>query len=81
MQQRNAKAKNVSQGTVSKRLKFHSMSDKVRDFIRRDLLAEFHLEEICELFAANNLFPWLTTSQAWEELAQKAVNDRATVLE
>jgi len=53
------------------------MSDKVKGFIARGLLDEFHLEEICELFAANNLSPWLTTSQAWEELAEKAVHDRA----
>lgn len=76
-QARIAKAKGVGQTVVSRRLKFHSMSDKIKDFIRRDLINEFHLEEIGHLSAADTLSPWLTTSQAWEELVEKAVHDRA----
>jgi len=53
------------------------MPDKVKGFVSQCLLAEFHLEEICSCFAAKHLSPWLTTSQAWEELAEKAVNNRA----
>jgi len=53
------------------------MPDRVKEFISKGLLAEFHLQEIIQLSAADNLSPWLTTSQAWEELAEKAVRDRA----
>lgn len=76
-QQRVAKAKVVAQSVVSRRLKFHTMSDKVKDFIRRDLIDESHLEEISYLSAADTLSPWLTTQQVWQEVAEKAVNDRA----
>lgn len=68
-QQRIAKAKGVSQGTVSERLKFNTVSDKVKEFIGKGLLDEFHLREICQLSAADNLSPWLTTEQAWEKQA------------
>lgn len=76
-QQRIADAKNVTKGTVSKRITFNSVSDKVKGFVSQCLLSEFHLEEICSCFAAKHLSPWFTTQQVWEELAQKAVNDRA----
>jgi len=52
------------------------MSDKVKGFISNGSLAEFHLMEIIQLSAADTLSPWLTTQQAWEALAEKAVNDR-----
>jgi len=51
------------------------MTDKVKGFISKGLLAEFHLQEIIQLSAADNLSPWLTTHQAWEELAEKAVKE------
>lgn len=44
---------------------------KIKDFINRDLLQEFHLREICQLSAADKLSPWLTT--AWEELAEHEI--------
>ncbi|MBA7691416.1 hypothetical protein ES703_99959 [subsurface metagenome] len=44
------------------------MSDRVKDFIRKGVFEEFHLEEIGYLSAADNLSAWLTTSQLWEEL-------------
>jgi len=65
-QQRIGKAKGVVQNTVSYRLKFHTVSNKVKEFISKGLLAEFHLMEICQLSAADNLSPWLTTSKVWE---------------
>jgi len=40
-------------------------------------LAEFHLQEITRLLAANTLSRWLTTQMVWKELAEKAVRDRA----
>ena len=76
-QQRIAKAKGVDQSVVSRRLTFHTMSDKIKKFMHKELLAEFHLMEIIILCTVHNLSPWLTTSKAWEQLAEKAVNDRA----
>lgn len=66
----------MDQATVSERLKFHTMPAKVKGFVSKEVLGEFHLQEIAQLSAADTLSPWLTTSQAWEELAQKAVNGR-----
>ena len=45
-------------------------------FIRQGLLAESHLEEIASLFVVEYFSPWLTTEQAWEELADQAVRDK-----
>jgi len=75
-QQRIADAKDIARTVVSRRLKFHSMPDRVKDSVRKGLLDEFHLEEIGHLSAADTLSLWLTTSQAWKELAEKAVHDR-----
>jgi len=50
----------VDKATIS-RLKFNRMSDKVKDFVNRGLLAEFHLREICSLSTVDTLSPWLTT--------------------
>lgn len=70
-QQRIAKAKGVDQATVSRRLKFNSMSDKVKKFMAQGLIDEGHLREIITIMAQPYLSPWLTTSQAWEELRRK----------
>ncbi|HUV56429.1 MAG TPA: hypothetical protein VMV84_04275 [Dehalococcoidales bacterium] len=53
------------------------MPAKVKEVVQHNLLSEWHLQELLELSVAQHLSPWLTTSQAWEELAQKAVHDRA----
>lgn len=60
-QERIAKAKGIGQGTVSKRLTFHLVPDKVKEIIGKGLMDEFSLREICKIFAANNLSGWLTT--------------------
>jgi len=77
IQQRIAKAKNVDKATVSRRLRFNDMPAKVKEVVLHNLLSEWHLQELLELSVAQRLSPWLTTSQAWEELAEKAVHDRA----
>jgi len=64
--------KDVTKGTVSKRITFNSVSDKVKSFVSQCLLSELHLEEICSCFAAKHLSSWLTTQQVWEELPEKA---------
>lgn len=38
---------------------------------------EDHLREIILIMVPPYFFPWLTTAQAWEELSEKAVRDRA----
>ena len=76
-QQRIAKAKNVDKATVSRRLRFNDMPKKVKEVVQHNFLFEWHLQELLELSVAQHLFPWLTTGQAWEELAEKAVHDRA----
>jgi len=48
------------------------VSEKVKGYVSTGLLAEFHLQEITRLSAADTLSPWLTTPQVWEELAEKA---------
>ena len=53
------------------------MIGKVKDFVARGLRDEGHLREIITCVAQPHFSPWLTTSQAWEELAEKAVHDRA----
>ncbi len=77
MQRRIAKAKNVDKATVSRRLRFNDMPAKVKEVVQHNLLSEWHLQELLELSVAQRLSPWLTTPQAWEELAEKAAHDQA----
>ena len=44
------------------------------EFISQGLIGKEHWRAITELLMTNNLSPWLTTEQAWEELAKKAGN-------
>lgn len=77
-QERIAKAKGVSQALVAMRLRLHSLSERVKSFIRQKQIDEGHLIEITQ--GISHLIPafspWLTTEQAWEELAEKAVRDK-----
>ncbi|MBW1936707.1 MAG: hypothetical protein JRI84_14380 [Deltaproteobacteria bacterium] len=59
-QQRIADAKNVVRSWVSERLKFHSLSNKVKDFVSKGLLPELILQEICRLSVTDTFSPWLT---------------------
>ena len=73
-QQRIAKAKGLKSHTlVSERIRLNSLSDKGKKFVTEGKITEENLREIIQLLLSNNLSPWLTTSQAWEELAEKAV--------
>ena len=65
--------KGITQKTVSLRLKLHDLSAKIKQFILQGDLTETHLIEISTLYIDVCLSPWLTTQQAWEELAAKAV--------
>ena len=62
IQQRVAKAKDVDRSVVSRRLVFHTMPSKVKDFVARGLLDEGHLREIITCVAQPHFSPWLTTS-------------------
>lgn len=75
-QEQIARATNVSQKTVSLRLKLNLLPVKIKDFIRQDVLSEGHFEQISQLYVDVYFSPWLTTSQAWEELANKAIYDK-----
>ena len=63
-QERIAKAKGVSQGLISERIRLASMPDKVKHFITGGQVTEENLREILKLSLSNNLSGWLTTSQA-----------------
>jgi len=77
-QKRIARAKGVSQTLVSMRLRLHTLSDRAKDFITQGVIDEKHLIEITQGITRviDSFFPWLTTEQAWEELAAKAVQDK-----
>lgn len=75
-QQRIAEAKGIQQAMVSYRLKLHQLPEKIKVFINQGSLEETHLLEISKLSIDLYFSPWLTTSQAWEELANKAIYDK-----
>lgn len=75
-QERIAQAKGVTQQMVSLRLKLHALPDKVKRFTSQGELTEAHLIEIARLQVDLYLSPWLTTAQAWEELAAKTYGAR-----
>lgn len=49
----------------------------VKRFTTEAKITEENLQGIARLQLSGNLSPWLTTQQIWEELAEKAVHDRA----
>ena len=52
------------------------MPESVKEYVQQKILAKGHLDEISGVFVVEHLSPWLTTQQAWEELAEKAVYDK-----
>lgn len=73
-QQQIADAKGLKDHTwVSRRQKFHGLPEGIKDYVRQDLLSEGHLTEISSVCVDAHFSPWLTTQQAWEELAQWAI--------
>ncbi len=75
-QERIAQVKGVNQSSVSERLKWHTVSEKIKNYIEQQLLDEGHLREITSISNVQYLSPWLTTHQVWEELADKVVSDK-----
>jgi ParB/RepB/Spo0J family partition protein len=71
-QERIGKAKRVSQGVVSQRLRYHKLPDEIKNFIAQEKLKEKHLREIIKLLPGNNLSLYLPVSQAHLELCQLA---------
>lgn len=72
-QEQIARAKGITQKTVSLRLRLHDKTqDKIKGFIRQDKLTERHLEQISNLYVGVYLSPWLTTEQLWLDIAKKA---------
>src|SRR5262249_26563198 len=75
-QERIAQAKGVDRSFVAKRLKLNELPTSVKQHVNQGLLSEAHLLEIMAVCVDSHLYPWLTTQQAWEELAAKAVYDK-----
>lgn len=75
-QEKIAEVKGVSQAWVSRRLKFHKLPERIKQIMRQDWFAEGHLAEITVICVDAYFAPWLTTEQAWQELADKAVQDK-----
>lgn len=76
-QQQIAEAKGLNNHTlVSVRLKLNGLPDEVKNFVTQGFLEEAHLREICSLLLKSHFAPWLTSEQAWIELAEKAVHDK-----
>lgn len=73
-QERIAQAKGVSRTMIVFRLKLNAMPETIKRYVRQGELTEGHLTEIGQVLV--DLHPWLTTQQAWEELASKAVYDK-----
>lgn len=66
---------NVEPSVISRRQKAHTISDTCKQFVRDGLLHEQHVWTIQAVCVNECLAPWLTTSQAWEEVAAKTVAD------
>ena len=79
-QERIAKAKGegVGKSLVSERIKWHNLSDDVKNKVLAGILSESHLREITSIVLAPELFPWLTTSIAQLKLATWAANGHTT---
>lgn len=75
-QERIAKVKKVDQAWVSRRLKFHNLPDRLKQVMRQDWFTEGHLAEIAILCVDACFSPWLTTEQVWQDLVEKAVEDK-----
>ena len=54
---------------VSFRLKLFSLPTTIKREVQTGNLTDGHLEAITSLVQTSELSPWLTTAQAWEELA------------
>lgn len=74
-QARIAQAKGVAQQMVSLRMSLHGLPPAVKSFTSQGILSEAHLAEIQRVQV--NLYPWLTSGRAWEELATKVARDKA----
>jgi len=61
---------------VSLRLKFYTLPQTVKKEVVTGNLSEGHLQAITSLVVTSQLTPWLTTEQAWEELAAKTYGAR-----
>lgn len=76
-QEKVAEVKKVTQKTVSIKLRLHSLPESVKRFIPQGSLDETHLREITDLYLEVYFQDWLTTDQAWEELAKKAAEAKS----
>jgi len=72
-QEKIAAVKGISQPLVSFRQGLHEFPDSIKQFITQDLLTEGHLREITQLLPGLYFSPWLTSEQAWGELAKWSV--------
>lgn len=73
-QEKIAKVKGVSQGTVSQRIKYHFVSDIIKTFIAQGILQEGHLKEILQLLLVQHFSSWLTSEQAQIELTKEIIS-------
>lgn len=75
-QEKISNAKGTDKGTVSRRIKFNSLPESIKEYVGTGMLAEGHLKVITEVVGTFQHSPWLTSAQAVLELAEKAVHDK-----
>ena len=73
-----AEVMDVSQKTVSIRLRLHSLPDVLKEFLPQGKLTEAHLKEISEFYPGVKFHSWITDEQAHLELARQAVKRNLT---
>ncbi len=71
-------AKGVTQGTVSQRIKYHGLSEGIKDFIAQELLDEGHLKEITQISLEQYFSPWLTTEEAYPKIGRFITDKKIT---
>lgn len=72
-QERIAKAKNVSTGTVSERLAYAKWPKQIIEIFNNGFLNERHAREINQISTVEDLLPWLDRESAMIELVKTAI--------
>lgn len=72
-----AKVKGVDKSLVSRRIKLHSLPERLKKYVDSGVLSETHLRAIVDgIDLSQHFASWLTSEQAMLELAEKAVRDK-----
>ena len=76
-QEQIALVKGIDKSWVSKRQKWHDkLSYIIKGWVATGDLSEGHLDALTGIFAPSQLFPWISSEQAWEELSARIVQDK-----